>query len=250
MKLQLIRNATLRMTYAGHTFLIDPYFAPQHSLPTYAGRSPNPLVALPVSIEELLQGIEMVVVSHLHTDHFDKLAQDLLPKAIPIFCQPGNEVTIRDKGFADVTPITESVYWKTVTIQRTDGQHGSSEAILEAMGTVSGFVFSAENEPTVYWAGDTIWYEPIRETIDRWRPNIIITHSGGAVWGDNERIIMDAEQTVALCQYAPEAIVIATHMEALDHCLVTRSAVRSHARRHGIKDEQLRIPVDGAELEL
>lgn len=249
MKLQLIRNATLRMTYAGHTFLIDPYFAPKHSLPSYTGHSPNPLVELPIAIDEIMQGVEMVVVSHLHTDHFDKLAQESLAKDTPVFCQPGNERTIRDNGFTEVTPIATSVVWETITIQRTTGQHGSSKAVLAAMGDVSGFVFAAANEPTIYWAGDTIWYEVIRDNIDRWQPDIVVTHSGGAVWGDNERIIMDAEQTIALCQYAPEAMVIATHMEALDHCFVSRAALRNYARQHGIKDEQLRVPEDGAELE-
>lgn len=250
MKLQLIRNATLRLNYAGHTILIDPYLAPKHSLPSYAGRSPNPLVELPMGIDDVLQGIELVVISHLHTDHFDKLAQASLPPEIPIFCQPGNEERIRDHGFLAVTPIASSVSWQGISIQHTPGQHGSSEAVLQAMGEVSGFVLRAKGEPTVYWAGDTIWYGEIRKNIDRWQPEIIITHSGGAVWGDNEQIIMDAEQTAALCRYAPEAVVIATHMEALDHCLESRASLRGCADRHGIDAERLRIPLDGAEITL
>lgn len=249
MKIQLIRNATLRMTYAGHTFIIDPYLAPKHSLPSYAGNSSNPLVELPVSPQAVIEGIEMVVVSHLHTDHFDQLAQEFLPKDTPILCQPGNEVKIREKGFREVIPVTTEVCWNTITIRRTPGRHGSSEAVLRDMGKVSGFIFEAENEPTVYWAGDTIWYDEIRETISLWRPDIIITHSGGAVWGENELIVMDAKQTVAVCKYAPESTVVATHLEALDHCLVSRADLRKYGRRYGIRDEQLRVPEDGAELE-
>ncbi len=49
MRLQLIRSATLRLDYAGHHLLIDPYFAPKHSRPTYTGKSPNPLIDLPLS---------------------------------------------------------------------------------------------------------------------------------------------------------------------------------------------------------
>ncbi|KAA3657843.1 MAG: MBL fold metallo-hydrolase, partial [Chloroflexi bacterium] len=91
MKIKLIRNATLRLTYAGHTFLVDPYFAPKHTLPSYTGRSPNPIVDLPETPEAVLAGCEMVLVSHLHADHFDKVAQDMLPKQMPIYCQPGND---------------------------------------------------------------------------------------------------------------------------------------------------------------
>ena len=42
MKLQLFRNATLKLDYAGHTVLIDPYLAPKHSLPSFTGRLLNP----------------------------------------------------------------------------------------------------------------------------------------------------------------------------------------------------------------
>jgi L-ascorbate metabolism protein UlaG (beta-lactamase superfamily) len=35
MRLQLIRNATLRLTYHGQLILIDPYLAPKHTLPSY-----------------------------------------------------------------------------------------------------------------------------------------------------------------------------------------------------------------------
>lgn len=249
MKLQLIRNATLRMTYAGHTFVIDPYLAPQHSLPAYAGRSPNPLVELPVAPQAVIDGIEMAVISHLHTDHFDPLAQTLLPKDTLIFCQPGNEVTIREKGFLEVVPIATEVRWQALTMTRTPGRHGTSEAVLRDMKTVSGFVFEADDEPTVYWAGDTVWYDDIEAAISQWQPDIIVTHSGGAVWGANELIIMDARQTVTVCQYAPNSTVVATHLGALDHCLVSRADLRAYAREHGIADEQLHIPADGAELE-
>lgn len=250
MKIKLIRNATLRMTYAGHTFIIDPYLAPKHSLPAYAGRSRNPLVDLPAPAEAVLDGLEMAIVSHLHTDHFDPLAQELLPKATTIFCQPGDESQIRDKGFLAVTPVARQVAWHEINISRTPGRHGSTEAVLSAMGQVSGFIFEAANEPTLYWAGDTVWYDAIRETISQWQPDVIVTHSGGAVWGDNELIVMDAAQTVAVCQYSPQSTVVATHLEALDHCLVSRNDLRKYARSSGIEDEQLRIPADGTELEL
>jgi L-ascorbate metabolism protein UlaG (beta-lactamase superfamily) len=80
MKLQLIRNATLKLSYAGRSILIDPYFAPRHSLPSYTGKSANPLTDLPFSVEEVLQGVELVIVSHLHSDHFDSDGQTTRPE--------------------------------------------------------------------------------------------------------------------------------------------------------------------------
>ncbi len=247
MKLQLIRNATLRMSYAQQRFIIDPYLAAKHSLPSYTGASPNPLVELALPPEEVIADIELALISHLHSDHFDPAAQALLPKDIPIFCQPGDDNQIREKGFKQVTPIKDAINWRGITITRTPGQHGTGD-VLPAMGQVSGFVFQAANEPTIYWAGDTIWYKDVERTIKEVQPDIIITHSSGAKWGDGVLIVMDAAQTIAVCRVAPESIVIATHMEALDHGTVSRVDLRAQAEAAGISSKRLLIPGDGEEL--
>ena len=58
MKLQLIRNATMRLEYAGHQLLLDPYFAAKHSMPSFAKVSLNPTVDLPMPIDDILQDVE------------------------------------------------------------------------------------------------------------------------------------------------------------------------------------------------
>lgn len=251
MKLTLIRNATLRLTYAGHTFVIDPYLATKGSLPAYANVSPNPLVELPMPAADVLHDSEMTLVSHLHTDHFDAAAQHRLPQDHPLLCQPADEARIRDKGFQNVTPIAGTHTWGNMRIHRVNGRHGTSPAILRLMGPVSGFVLQATDEPTLYWVGDSVWYEDVAAAIDQWQPNVIVTHSGGAVWGnEQEAIIMDAAQTVAVCQHAPHSTVIATHLEALDHCLTSRAALRQAATDAHISPARLRIPADGEAITL
>ncbi|GHO41895.1 MBL fold metallo-hydrolase [Ktedonospora formicarum] len=247
MRIQLIRSATLRITYAGHTFLIDPYLAAKHTMPSFTGASPNPLVDLPCSPQEVLADCEMVVISHLHSDHFDAVAQSLLSKDMPIFCQPGDETTLSTYGFQNVSPITHSILWKSIQITRTDGQHGSGEVSSE-MGQVSGFLFQHEQEPSLYWAGDTIWCEVVEDTIEREHPSIIVTHSCGAVWRKSTLIVMDAQQTMTVCQRAPESVVIATHMDSLDHATVSRRDLFAVAREHRIRSDQLFIPQDGEVL--
>ncbi len=249
MKIHLIRSATIRLEYAGQQILIDPYLAGKHSRPSFTGRSPNPLVELPCSPEEVIAGIDAVLVSHLHSDHFDPAAQALLQKDTHILCQPGDAAPIAGMGFMQVTPILDSLSWRGITITRTPCQHGS-DAVLDDMGSASGFIYQSDNEPTVYWVGDTIFYDGVAEVITRFHPRIIITHSCGAVWGDQVLIVMDAAQTVAVCKSAPDSIVVATHMEALDHATVTRSELRKYADSHGVSPEQLLIPIDGVTLEL
>ncbi|MEP6984048.1 MAG: MBL fold metallo-hydrolase [Chloroflexota bacterium] len=253
MKLQLIRNATLRLSYAGQEILIDPYFAAQYSLPSYTGKSPNPMVELPLSIEAILKDVSLVIVSHLHSDHFDTVAQQVVPKSLPLFCQPGNEDFIRDKGFQQVMPIIDETDWQGIHISRTDGHHGLGYVETQ-MGKVSGFVLQASDEPTIYWAGDTVVCSEVEQVIKRFQPEIIVTHSCGAKWADDhdqrQLIVMDAEQTIAMCQAAPKSMMIATHMEALDHATVSREELRTQATNAGVSAEQLLIPADGETIEL
>ncbi len=249
MHLQLIRNATLRVTYAGHLFVIDPYLAPKHALDPIAGKSRNPTVDLPCTPQEAIAGAEMVIVSHLHRDHFDAAAQEILPKDILLYCQPGDQDKIAEKGFANVQVILDSTRWQGIQITRTPAQHGTG-VWAERMGSVSGFVFRAAGEPTVYWPGDTIWYAAVEQAIAQHAPDIIITHSCGAQIQGSGPIVFDAQQTIAVCRAAPKAVVVAVHMEALDHATVSRADLRASADSQGISAARLRIPADGETLEL
>ncbi|HET9213103.1 MAG TPA: MBL fold metallo-hydrolase [Thermoanaerobaculia bacterium] len=249
MRLRLLRNATQRLRYAGHELLLDPYFAPRHSRPSYAGRSPNPLVDLPCPPEEIMAGAELLILSHLHSDHFDPEAQRLLPKDLPVFCQPGDEAAIRGHGFARVTPVDGAVAWNGITLTRTPGRHGTGAELAE-MGEVSGFVFQAPGEPTLYWAGDTVLYEPVYEILERFRPDVIVTHSSGALWKGSGPIVMDAAQTLDVCRAAPASRVIAIHLDSLDHGEVTRQDLRAQAQAAGISEARLLIPLDGESLEM
>ena len=181
MKLRLFRNATLKLDYAGRTVLIDPYLAPKHSLPSFTGRSPNPMVELPAPIDEILDGVELVVVSHLHTDHFDSVAKERVPKDLPLICQPGDETTILEAGFTDVRPLLDVIDWKGLVFTRREGSHGLGP-VVEKMGPVMGFTLAAQDEPKIYWAGDTVLYPPVTRTIAETRPDIVVTHSCGAKW--------------------------------------------------------------------
>jgi L-ascorbate metabolism protein UlaG (beta-lactamase superfamily) len=248
-RIRLLRNATQRVSYAGVSWLLDPYLAPRFSRPSFTGASPNPLVELPCSPEEAIAGIDAAIVSHLHSDHFDPLARGLLPKAVPLFCQPWDREEIAKEGFTNLRPVEQSVRWREVTITRVPGRHGSGQ-VLEEMGRTSGFVLQAAGEPTVYWVGDSVWCEEVARTIARFDPQVIVTHSCGAVWGEGVLIVMDAAQTLEVCQAAPRSTVIAIHMEALDHATVSRRELRERAEAGGIPPWRLRIPRDGEEIEL
>jgi phosphoribosylaminoimidazole-succinocarboxamide synthase len=94
-----------------------------------------------------------------------------------------------------------------------------------------------------------VFYPAIETIIADTKPEIIIIHACGARW-DGDLIVMDAAEAVATCRLAPDATVIATHMDSLDHATVSREELRQHATLHGISSQQLLIPRDGEMLQL
>ncbi len=246
-KIQLIRNATMKLVYGGKTFLTDPMLSKKGEIRSFAGIASNPTVELPLPLEELLSGVDAVIVSHLHPDHYHNASGQAILLAKPVFCQPVDSGSINKDGFALAKPIQDSEKWENIVITRVAGKHGS-DSILEKMGEVSGFVFQAENLPTVYWAGDTVWCEEVAETIRKFAPQIIITHSGGATIPGFAPILMNAQQTVTAANTAPNAILVAVHLESLDHCRVSRNELRVAANEAGIKSSRLFIPENGETL--
>jgi L-ascorbate metabolism protein UlaG (beta-lactamase superfamily) len=246
MHLQLIRNATLRLTYAGRELLIDPWLAEQYSMPGVTGKSNIPTAALPVPLEDVVRDVELVLVSHLHMDHID-LKPTRIPTDLPILSQPNDVETLRTAGFTQVRALDRELQWQGIRITRTGGAHGTGP-VGEAMGEVSGFVFQADGEPTVYWAGDTIWYDEVRRAIDAFHPDVIVTHSGGAMI-QGTVIMMDTQQTLELIRAAGQATVVAVHLEAVDHATVPRGELRQAASQAGLT-ARLFVPEDGETLEL
>lgn len=248
MEIQLVRNATMKIRYGSVSFVTDPLLAPRLTMKSYAGRSPNPLVDMPLSPQEVLKGAEMVLLSHIHSDHFDLTAQKFVAADLPILCQPADLERIQNMGFSDVRPVATELTYKDIRITRVDGSHGQG-AVLGEMGVVSGYVLASPEEPTVYWAGDTVLYDQVFRTINEHTPAVIITHSSGAVWGSRkDLIVMDASQTVEVSRYAQTSVVIAIHMDALDHGTVTRSDLKNARQSAEIPTNRLRIPLDGEKM--
>lgn len=248
MKILQIRNATLKLFYGGKIILTDPMLSPRHGIESFAGKEKNPTIDLPMPLEEILDDIDMVLVSHIHQDHFDQTARDRLPKDIPLFCQPVDRLSIEKSHFTDVRPVEDTVTWEGITVTRTPGKHGTGNW-EKVLGSVSGFLLKAAGEPVIFWAGDTILTSDVKSIIETVCPDIIITHSCGACLEDSGPIIMDAQQTIDTCKAAPEAIVIAVHMEALDHATVTRHDIRQLAVKNHIGSDRLFIPENGELLE-
>ena len=249
LSIQQIRNATVKLDFAGTTFLVDPMLADKGSYPgfrgTYNEELRNPLVDLPISIAEVMEA-DAVIVPHRHLDHWDDVAKQQLPKDMPIFVQnEADAQATREEGFTDVRVIDQGVVFGGVTLSRTGGQHGD-EAISVRMGQVMGVVFQHPETETVYIAGDTIWSAHVDAAIAEFQPDIIILNTGYARFqGFDGSIIMGKEDISRAYQAAPGATLIGSHMEAVNHAMQTRNVLREYILEQRMDPARVLVPEDG-----
>ena len=237
MELTLVRNATLLLELAGKRVLVDPMLDEAGARPPVEGtRNPvaNPTAPLPMPAEDVVQGLDAVVVTHRHRDHLDGTAEELLPRDVPVFCQPEDEGALRELGL-DARGVDEDVEWKGLLIVRTPARHGTGP-IADALAPVSGFVLDG-----LYIAGDTVWYEGVEQTIERHRPRVAVVNAGGAEFTEGGLIIMGVDDVREVAARVPT--VVAVHLEALNHCYLTRAELRA-----ALPD--VFVPADGETLQL
>jgi L-ascorbate metabolism protein UlaG (beta-lactamase superfamily) len=252
MEIQLLRHATLIITAAGKKMLVDPMFSPAGANPTISNtpnQRRNPLVDLPLddrALKALITTIDAVIVTHTHGDHWDVPAQKLLPKTLPIFCQPEDLEKIRGAGFHAAQAVEENLTWGAIKLSRTGGQHGRGE-IGKLMAPVSGFILQAVGEPLLYIAGDTIWCTEVEEVVKQFAPEVIVVNAGAAQFNEGGAITMTADDVIKAAQTAAEATVFAVHMESINHCMLSRAALYKAIDTADVAN-RVYIPEDGGRL--
>ena len=257
--IQHIRNATMKIHYGGQVFLVDPMLARKGAYPgfdnTYRSNLRNPLVELPEPIESVLRDVDAVFVSHNHLDHWDDVAQQAIPKSMPMFVQDSADAALlRSQGFDDVRILAENTLFNGVRISKTGGRHGSEAMyaipeLARQLGATMGFVFQKDGLKTVYVAGDTVWESQVRNALETFKPDVIVLNTGDArLDGFDTGIIMGKEDTLRIHQMAPEARIVAVHMDAVNHMSVSRYDLQDYVIGQGIESRVL-IPQDGEVLD-
>lgn len=247
MRITLVRHATLLIDTGGRRFLVDPALDPAGARPPLEDTpnpQANPLVDLPAPPAQLLAGVDAVVITHLHEDHIDPTGGRAI-RDLPVLSQPEDLPRLAQAGLA-VTPLDQPRSVGAVTLTRTSGRHGTGP-LGDSLGPVSGVVLAAEGEPTVYVAGDTILCDEVLAALSEHRPDVVVVNAGEARFVAGDPITMTADDVVGVARAAPDAVVVAVHMEAINHCLLTRAELRERLEAEGLAD-RVHVPEDGTAL--
>lgn len=249
---RLLRHATVVIELDGIKFLVDPMLSAKDAMDPVknAGNEIRiPMVDLPLSseaMEEIINNVDAVIITHTHRDHWDALAQKNIPKDKLLLVQPADEETLHKQGFEKVNAVNISTEFKGLQITRTRGQHGSGEIGLR-MGTVSGFMIS-HGKTKIYIAGDTIWCEEVKQALQIHKPDVVIVNAGEAKFLQGGQITMGIDDITNVFHAAPKAKIIVVHMDTINHCLLTRSKLKTALESTGMLKKFL-IPNDGEVIE-
>jgi L-ascorbate metabolism protein UlaG (beta-lactamase superfamily) len=227
-RLTLIRHATLVLETGLGRILVDPMLRAAGTTPPIENTpnpQPNPLVELPIPVEDVVRDVDLCIVTHLHGDHFD----DLLPQDVPILTQPESADALRERGYGVVGT-------RHPEIAMTRGRHGRDDETVAALGPVSGWLVDG-----IYVAGDTVWCEDVEGALREHVPHTVVVNAGGAHFLGGEPIVMDAGD-VRRVRETTDARVVVVHLEAINHCVERRDVYRAI--------DGVVVPDDGQSLEL
>lgn len=253
--IQLVRSATIRVKMGDAVFLVDPMLSDPASWPgfplTVNSEARNPLIPLPMPAPDAVKGIDAVILTHLHEDHWDEAARKILPKDIPVFVNDRPHLDeVRKAGFRNAAVLEPGTRVKGVSLTPLASQHGTPSMLAargyESLGTTMGIFFEKAGCRSVYVAGDTVWTATVSGQIARLRPGVIVLNTGNALLTEfPASIIMGAQDFLRAYREAPWASVVAVHMDAINHCVLKRKDLRDLAQSRGLDPRRALIPADG-----
>jgi len=255
MKIHFIRNATLIIETDKHHILLDPMLGPVATLPPLAflrhKARRNPIAAMPPNTAEKLAMVTTAVITHCrlgHYDHLDKTGWKFLAKRqITTYCNQADVPYLQKRKIA-TRPLQANQPHSFLDGRITPfpTQHGYG-LIGKMMGPGFGYLIELPGEPTLYLSGDTVLTATVHHVLTEYKPDIAVLAAGSASLDIGKPILMPMSELVEFVRLAPGQ-VIATHMEALNHCPTTRTELQTAVAEAGLS-AKLNIPADGETLE-
>ena len=259
MKITQLRNATIVLEFMSEgepvVLLVDPMLAVRGALPPLkllvGKRRRNPLVEMPASADALLGRVTHALVTHCqrgHFDHLDRAAKRFLrERQLPVLCMPHDRDYLIQRGLK-VMPLggmqRQAFFGGYITPIRC--QHGRGW-IGRLMEHGVGYFIELPGEPSLYLAGDTVLSDEVARCLRELDPEVSVLPAGGARMDLGSEILMDAAE---LCEAGrlTTGVVVVNHLEALDHCPVSREQVWQAAAAAGLS-HRVRVPLDGEAME-
>ncbi len=223
--LQFIGTATVLIQLGPFTVLTDPNFLHRgdHVHLGYGLRARR--LTDPARELSTLPKIDLVVLSHVHEDHFDRGVQRDLDKTLPIVTTPHAARALGRLGFTRTYALET---WSTLRLSKgaatlhvsaMPGKHGPeplARALPAVMGSILDFASATGERLRLYISGDTLMHDRLAEIPQRYPDvDVALLHLGGTrVLG--VMVTMDGKQGVRLLQLIAPRVAVPIHFDDYD----------------------------------
>ncbi len=248
-ELRFIGNATLLIRYGPFTMLTDPNFL-RRGERAYLGygltsrRRTDPAM----SIDDL-PALDGVVLSHLHGDHWDRVARHRLDRGMPIVTTP--HAARRLQGWHGFRRAVGLRTWEqhtlfkdgaTLRVTALPGLHapGSARYLLPpVMGSLLELRTSAGGpvDHRVYITGDTLMHDAIHEIARRYPDtDLAIVHLGGTTLPGGLMVTMDGRQGAELLSVVAARRAVPVHFDDYEAFKSPLADFRAEVEKRGLAD--------------
>ena len=220
-ELTFVGTATTLLRLGPFTVLTDPNFLHRGQY-AYLGRglASRRLTEPALSVDEL-PSLDVVVLSHLHGDHFDRVARRGLTRGAPIVTTPHAAGRLSRYGFTTVGLDTWAEHsiqrnGHRLTMQSLPGVHAYGvlgRLLPPVMGTLLRWTQDGRPRRSLYLTGDTLTGPHLRQIADR-HPQIdgAVVHLGGTrVLG--ALVTLDGRGGLELLEAVTPAFAVPVHYD-------------------------------------
>jgi L-ascorbate metabolism protein UlaG (beta-lactamase superfamily) len=218
-------NATMLLRIGPFTVLTDPNFLHrgQRARLGYGLRAKR--LTEPALQPTQLPALDAILLSHMHGDHWDRIATKALPKATPVVTTPEAAKCLADRGFTETADVEA---WQVtefssgadrLRITAVPGVHGPGP-LARLLPQVMGSVLELVLEGAVVWrgyvSGDTLYRPFLADVLQRCGPlDVLIPHLGGTR-ALGLTVTMDARQGADLVQLLEPPVTVPIHFDDYD----------------------------------
>ncbi|MFV1851926.1 MAG: MBL fold metallo-hydrolase [Thalassospira sp.] len=225
-------GATMLIDFDGHRILTDPTFGEGEQ--AYFMADPNEMFDLakgPNARDHArttpfpgldLSSVDLMIISHMHEDHFDQLAEKSLPKSLRTIVPTNDAENLAGKGFQNQmimdwgqsTTITTKNGQITVTV--IPAHHSPNPQVNAMLGKGNGYWLTFETgdwRKDIYWTGDTFPTDEVMAAVKTHGiPDILIPHMGAVgTTGPLGQISMGAEQVLQMADTLGQPNILPIH---------------------------------------
>ena len=218
--LEFIGTATTLLRLGPFTVLTDPNFL-HRGQRAYLGKGfSSRRRTEPSRQPRTCPTLDLVLLSHLHGDHFDRVARAELDRGLPVLSTPAAARRLRQWGFDGAAGMST---WESTTLEAGDqrltitavpGQHarGLVRSILPpVMGSVLELTRPGRPAFRVYVSGDTLFFPWLASIVERTGPlDAAVVHLGGTRLA-GLLVTMDDQQGADLVGLLEPRVVVPVH---------------------------------------